>query len=62
MDDKLEEVKQHLRATISKIDAILDNPKATKSFTYINSLNFAKKNTEIALRQIAWLEDKTNSG
>jgi len=58
MDDKLEEVKQHLRATISKIDAILDDPKTTKSFIYINGLNFAKNNTEIALRQIAWLEDK----
>ena len=54
---RLEEVRQHLRATILKINAILDDPDTTKSFTYINGLNLAKNKAELALTQIAWLED-----
>lgn len=57
IDSKLEEVRGYLRATVLKINAILDDPNTTKSFVYINSLNFTKNNAEAALKQIAWLED-----
>ena len=57
MDKELEEVKNHLGETLLKIDSILENPNTTKSFVYINGLNFARNNIKEALKQVFWLED-----
>jgi len=51
---ELDEIKNYLRATGLKINAILNSKTTKKPFS---ELTFAKHNTEEALNQIIWLVD-----